>query len=673
MTRFLRFRGFHRVLPPRRFQDTCALFRRSQQPPARFSSSDLTVPQDVQARNQSLVDSVQNEHYAAAERLRLHLVLDLTVPQDVQARNQSLVDSVQNEHYAAAERLRLHLVSEFAPIEPNPVYERAALAQIRWDGKPDLEAFLTWLHLVPDNQNPSRVERGPFTKTRNMLFRSGNPARHLILITEFSLVCAAKGYGQLVWDDLVPLMTRFQHADKAVAFFLAFEAALLQYHSKHHPSLEVETASRQRNLLIMLCCDAGWLEEAVQLVQDSTAHRIKQACDHLIDLLRAQNDMESVALVEKSRDRRIQDIPQPDTETGSDMLDPSKKLTTAQHNVNAVEPLAITHPPSPNYGFSTRFIIQGSKTLRSRTWIASQLRQVKRMVSRRSLTYYQPPGSNLHSFMAHYDVCKGYPRGLMVLRAKALSASDPCSYVWLCKEMFYLHESRKYADIVALFGANFRPTFLPPKQWLILRGMAKGVAEPWRDAHIVPTRLEISAADAWIIWNALVRLAVYVPEPLPVLGALHHSVVHYSSKLKDNEFRAFPTSYTAVFRSLIWAYGEIREVSRAEAAASDVALIGKTHASNVGLLDELAGVYARTGDVPAATRLLGSLEQLGPRLATYGVMIDAYLYAGLIDEASELELRMKQKCQYVPGVNWRMDATLQALRAAEEALDPDLT
>jgi hypothetical protein len=51
--------------------------------------------------------------------------------------------------------------------------------------------------------------------------------------------------------------------------------------------------------------------------------------------------------------------------------------------------------------------------------------------------------------------------------------------------------------------------------------------------------------------------------------------------------------------------------------------------------------------------------------------MDAYIQAGLVDEALKLEIRMKQKCEYVPGQNWRMDATVNALRAFEEALDPE--
>ncbi|KAJ7753371.1 hypothetical protein DFH07DRAFT_960214 [Mycena maculata] len=590
----------------------------------------------------------------------------------LESRNRSLVDYVEREHFWAAERLRLHLISELAPIDPNPAYERAALAQITFHGRQDLKAFLTWLDLVPDNKVPWRVERGPLTKTRNLLFRTGNPSRNLQLIKEFSLVCAAKGYGRLVWDDLILLMTRFEHAEEATVFFLKYEVALRRYYVRYHPGLVEETANRQRYLLVMWCCNVGWLREAVKLVQNSADYNITQACRWLIDLLRVQNDTEGIALVEECLSRRRN---RPDTQTEPAL---STKMTTAQRFsdifTRSSEPSTViqTHPRSPTPFHSTRSIIEGSGTLRPRSWIASRLKEVKCLLSRRSLVSFRPPGSDLHSFIAHYDVCKAHPRGLFILRKRALTASDPSSHTWLCKEMFYLHESRKFADIVALFGANFRTAFLPPKPWRAIRELADPLADQSRTLHIVPTRLDINRADAWVIWNAIVRLAVHLPAPLPVLDALRFSVVHYSATLTGRQFRAFPTSFTAVLRSLIWAYGEAGAVDRAAAVAGDVSLIGQMHLSNVGLLDELAGVYARTGDVAAATRLLGSLEEMMPRLATYGVMMDAYLQAGFVQEAFELEARMKQKCHYVPGANWRMDATLRALRAAEDALDPEV-
>ncbi|KAJ7778307.1 hypothetical protein B0H16DRAFT_883743 [Mycena metata] len=552
-----------------------------------------------------------------------------------------LLQLVERGHYKQAERLRLNMVSDSIPIEPNPIYELAALAKIRWHAAQDREGFLTWLQLVPDNKDPSQIGNGPFKKTFEVLFRTGRPAKNLDLISQFCLICAAKGYHQLVWDDLVDLMGKFQKPNIAMEFFLAFEAAMLRYYSKNHPGFVEETASRQRHLLIMFCCDVGWLDEAVWLIQDPSAHLSTRACERLIHLLRVRqgdSDLANITMLEQCLQRQR----------------PARTPTSRD----------ASHSPKH---FSTRAIIEGLQTHQSRTWIASQLRNVKRLLSQRSLVLHRPPGNSLHSFMAHYNACRGSTNALSTLRKRALIASDPCSHTWLCKEMFYLHEARKFAEIIALFDANFESSFLPHEPWRILRAHApNGVYE----RHVVPTRLEISGADAWVIWNALVRLSASVdlPTPLRILETLHHSAVHFSSMLTDRQFRAFPTSYTAVFRSIIWAYGELGEVDKAAAAAGDMTLIGKLHPSNVGLVDELAGVHARAGNVRAATRLLDSVEQLGPRLAPYGVLMDAYLQKGRVDEALKLEVRMKEKCVYIPGANWRMDSTLKALRAAEEVV-----
>ncbi|KAJ7634863.1 hypothetical protein FB45DRAFT_910088 [Roridomyces roridus] len=595
------------------------------------------------------------------------LGLELDSKERTKTRIQSLVDYVEKENFAAAERIRLHLESDHAAITPHPAFERAALDRIRWHGRQDLTGFLTWLNLVPDNPSPSQhVENGPLTRTRNVLFRTGTPARNLLLIKEFSVVCAEKGYAKLVWDDLVGLMPQFEHSDKAVQFFLAFEAALGRYYRKYRPGEREMAISNQRNALIILCCDSGWLDEAVQLVQDSKPYRIRQACVHLLALLRAQNHAARVSLVESCMSRQPDGIPTPDHPKLSTVQRIGNLFTTSGNQPRNVGP--------SNYSYSTRAVIDGSQSLRPRAWVASQLKELRRLLLTRSLVSYRPPGSSLHSIIAHYDAYKSYQGGLPMLRKRALAVSDTTSYTWLCKEMFYLHESRNFSDIIALFGANFHIAFLPLKPWLLASQMVP-LSDPLRIRHSVPTKMEISAADAWVIWNALLRLSPYLPDEhaLPVLETLRHSVVHYASKLTDRQFYAFPTSYTAVFRSVIWAYGELGEVDKAVSAAGDISVIGKDSPRNVVLLDELAAVHARTGNVRAASKVLAMLEKMGPRLATYGVMMDGYLRAGLVQEALELELRMKRTCNYVPGVNWRMDATLEAVRAAEDALDPDLT
>ncbi|KAJ7267020.1 hypothetical protein B0H12DRAFT_144264 [Mycena haematopus] len=661
MTHFLRSRSFLKLLPPlsTEFRVSKHSFGQFLRPPHGCFFSSFT--------------RVRRELFEE------HLTYGPTQRTDVKLLNQQLVDSVNQENFPGAERLRLHLESEFAPIDPNPVYERAALAQIRWPDKQDLQAFLTWLHLVPDNEDPSRVENGPLTKTRNSLFRTGNPARNLLLLTEFSLVCAAKGYGQLVWDDLVLLMSRFEHADQAIAFFRSFETALLKYYSKYHPGFVEEAASRQRYLLILLCCEAGWLEEAVQIVQDSSAYRILGACEQLIAALRARNDLANIALVETCLQGRRRTEALPLTKMSDDHTIP--KPTIAQRISDLFGPLRAAQPSSSSSSpssssaqfYSTRAVIERKTAPRSRTWTAIRLRQLKRAILDRSLAIHEGSGKTLHQLMAHYSAYNGHSRGVRALRRRALSASDPSSYTWLCKELYYLHESRQFADIAAVFEANFHDDFLPPLPWRTLRAAA-APTQPWRTVHTVPTKMNISNADSWIIWNALVRLSVSVADPpsLPMVEDLHHSVVHFASKLTDRQFQAFPTSYTTVFRSIVWAYSELSEMDKAVAAAGDLSLIGKLHMSSVGIFDELAAAHARSRNVPAATQLLLSLEEFGPRLATYGVMMDAYLQADLVDEALKLETRMKQKCEYIPGRNWRMDATLNALHAVEDALDPEL-
>ncbi|CAK5262010.1 unnamed protein product [Mycena citricolor] len=550
-------------------------------------------------------------------------LLSTVIEKTVLPPNELLALCIENNQLNRAERIRKRLAKQSLAIIPNALYEGAALEQIRFHGKQSVREFLAWIRLVPDNLQPECVRDVPLTRTRDLLLHTGAPARNLHLITLFSLVCAEKGYGALVWDDLVRLMTGYQHPDKAVSFFLEYEKALVAYYTRYQPSRAAEISRKQRHLLVQLCCDAGWLAEAAGVVRDSPGMRLTRSCERLVGLLQGQEELsEEMAVIQRHLRRH-----------------------------RAPKPL------------STGAIVKGVTAPMPREWMATELREVKAALSNRSLAMDESPGNSLHSFMVNYRASQGHPRGLTILRNRAVSLSDGASYVWLCKEMFFLRESRRFADTVTLFNDNFDSTFLPAAAWHPLLQHASSLSRNPPLAK-VPSRLAITPADAWIIWHALIRLSARLESPLNILRTLHYSAAHYSSQLSRQQFCAYPTSYVAVFRSLVAAYGRLGRVEDAIAAAGDVLVIKQLHPSNVGIADELAGVHARCGDIQAANRMLDGLEALGPRPASYGLIMDAYLDKGLTEEAFKLESRMMKKIRYIPGKNWRLDKTLTRLEAS---------
>ncbi|KAF7316233.1 hypothetical protein MIND_00141900 [Mycena indigotica] len=535
--------------------------------------------------------------------------------------NETLVHTVQKENFAGAERLHERLVAACLPIRPHPAYERAALAQIRHPEARNLDNFRTWLDLVPESRNPHRVEGGPFTKTRDLLFRSGSPAEEIPLLSLFCLVCAEKGYGKLVWKDIVALLVKFEEPGNAVAFLRSFGEARLRYYTKHQPHHAAWIASRQREALIRTCCTAGWFGEAVDLIKDSTSLEIGSAARHLLQVLDNKNQKDLISVV-------------------------------------------LAHlPPKISLAFSTKAIIDGWTSPLPRAAVAAQLRHIKNLISRRALIASRLPASHLHAFLAQYEAAKGYSYGLAALRRRALLKSDNTSYIWLTKELFYLQQMGRHADVISLFYANFSSFIIPRKEGLILHQLAVLSANPQLLSHSVPLKLRIKPSDAWLIWNALIRISIQLPPEtrLETLFSLRHCFGQYAAALPDHVFRATPTSYTAVFRSLVWAYGQLGDVASAFSAAHDITLIGKTHETNVVLLDELVTIHARRGDFDSVTELLDSLDSFGPRVQPYGRVIDAFLQARLVDLALEIETRMKEKCEYIPGANWRLDRSISRL------------
>ncbi|KAF7319029.1 hypothetical protein HMN09_00239100 [Mycena chlorophos] len=546
--------------------------------------------------------------------------------------NQTLVHTVEKENYAGAERIYRRLVSECIPIRKHPAYERAALEQIRRLDKQDLRGFRLWLKLVPDNPNPHRVEGGPLTKTRNHLFRSGNPAGQLKLLSQFALIAARKGYSKLVWADAVALMVQFQERTKAVAFFRALEAARHRYFKTYFPVSAQNVASNQRKTLIHIFCAAGWLDDAVELVRDSQTLQIGAAALKLVDLLRARGRTEQAEAV-------LSYLP-------------------------AKMPQAV----------SAKAVIEGRASVPARATIALQLRQLKNLISKRALVPNRSPASHLHSFMAHYRATTNSSPGFWILRRRALAERDGCSYHWLVKELFYLRLCHRHSDVVSVFCANFWKGFLPEREGAMLRELAAREAEPKLLSACAPKKLNIKPTDAWLVWNSMVRLVVGLPRPerLPTLELLRYSVAQYISQVPDTTFNPTPAAYPTVFRSIIWAYGELGDLDGAVSTTRDLELIGKSHhvMEALRLQDELAAVYARHGHVDSVNKLLDALDAHSPRLQTYGLVIDAYLQASRPDLAAEIVTRMKIRCRFISGDNWRLDRSLAAVEAAFPHREP---
>lgn len=106
--------------------------------------------------------------------------------------------------YQLANRLRLKLSQQGIRLPTNPIYAQAVrLALLQPNYVEDCPSFIAWLRACPD---ASHSGHKPFLDIRHILF--SRPTENVHLIHQFGLVCASKGYIQLVNEDILPVIAR---------------------------------------------------------------------------------------------------------------------------------------------------------------------------------------------------------------------------------------------------------------------------------------------------------------------------------------------------------------------------------------------------------------------------------------------------------------------------------
>jgi hypothetical protein len=187
----------------------------------------------------------------------------------VEEANSTLVKLVQEAKYGAANRLRYQLQESGVVIQRNTIYQGAALAALQLDD-PDIciDVFTAWFSLLPYiGESMSTPESNPLKDIRNTILRSGSPAMRRPLVKRFALLSACRGYIHPIYNEVVNLIARFDTPAEGANFLLHYEEAVRQYHRYSHPA-RVKTAGRwHRTAAIEVCCQAGWLDEALQILQ----------------------------------------------------------------------------------------------------------------------------------------------------------------------------------------------------------------------------------------------------------------------------------------------------------------------------------------------------------------------------------------------------------------------
>lgn len=319
----------------------------------------------IPLRTQAYENGSAIEHLAsgAATTAWLYDVPRIQSEHQVTVANPNLVKLVQEARYGAADRLRLQMQENGVEIQRHPVYRKAALAALQWDDPEiSMDLFSSWFSLLPNiNESKSAPRLNPIVDIRNAILRSGAPAERRSLVKQFALMCASKGYGRHIYSEVVNLITRFATPSEGARFLLLYEMAVRQYYQQISPGPSQAPAKRCRIAAVEICCQVGWLDEALEILQ---LQRDFALPDHtyklLLYTLQARQRLGEVALVEELRLR------------DKSQLSTTGHLHSHSHSQSHYTPLPSAYD-TQSFHASTRPPLPNSKPISiSRTSVAAQ-------------------------------------------------------------------------------------------------------------------------------------------------------------------------------------------------------------------------------------------------------------------------------------------------------------
>jgi len=172
--------------------------------------------------------------------------------------------------------------------------------------------------------------------------------------------------------------------------------------------------------------------------------------------------------------------------------------------------------------------------------------------------------------------------------------------------------------------------------------------------------IKLSKHDCWVVYKAIIMLAVNLPCPHAIIQALYTEYLANTTP---------PRGSSHVFASFIWAFAYSGSLQEAAMIPGDMHKKGLV--PNIRHDVMLAWAYARAGDAVKAMWLLTTIEHsirnngkngpVMPQLVVYSRVIEGFLQAKLFVQAKEVEKRMREAVPYSRGLNRHMDKVLDSL------------
>ena len=558
----------------------------------------------------------------------------------------ALASLVSKGDFRAAESLRKEMISHHIPIPHDILYLRAALHAIkerrpRGSAKERLEAFETWLSLVPDRSEHWHS----FYDIRQRLFWSMDHL-NLNLVYRFGLVLASKGYysGNAAMQ-VVSTLARYAPLPVAEKYLREIEDISQDYHMEKGTVPPLDLLVGAYSLSIRTVALAGKGEAALGLI--STAHsRGIHVSDFTLNI--AANHT-------------------PDRHKATDQIRALYPAWTVQAHPVSVEcestPTADTEPTH----------------LRS---LSTALHTLRLMSSNQAL---------------------GCTRALPILRSLAYRHSPKSASTWALAEMLHHRSRREPIHLLSVFAHHFHLVGVPRKTllWLTKGPQGKQVRkEHGRRWGVPPSpmreRLWPSASHTALAWDAIVWLSrepekerLYAlllslvrqsrrPEQGPELDA---SDARQASDVDRPRLQLPPDTYDAAhFSGFVssWARGA---PVRAARVLQDMVELGIE--PSVIQWSMLARGYAQHGDPDVALNILDRLFERAndnvqraegrrnPSDALLGAhtnVLRGFVMAGDVEHAREVEARLVDRFGYRDGNRPATDAAIALLEGLEARL-----
>ena len=624
----------------------------------------------------------------------------------------SLIDNlrslVEGQRYHEASRM-LDEIRELDMVIPaHWVYLRAARAVLRSSDSPgpfseeQINAFESWFSLIPPiHHTPASVS---FVRMNELIFHS--PKINVALVIRFALILASKGFALHVVQEqaVFPFIFRFAPPDIRHQFILDFEKANKEYlagfkymnHFRFRRLVALTRGVAVKNLL-----SSSRLEEAIALLPDTKSNPFPLPISTYNSLLHYLHTSNNVGMK--------QHIPM--------VHDLRRHRKTVLGRTVEYNPLGVNIPRA----FETRPL----EDARGRTYTFEYLKSA--IASKHDC----PHPETLAEFM---ELCfnNGKTESIEALRNIALSSDFGNASAFLFAEMFCYTRRGLHDFVIQTFVNYFLLSGVPQHE--VLAQYKRGQAQTddygdhaYRSEHpsrfpfewspsigtLPPTQSRAdSCADGnepppkfmkfkpnpsvkklWpveshclLIWHSLVRTApdataierLYIK--LVQLG-LHRTpstrmstgIINPDLIPPDWKHSVRPSYFTPFIRPLMTAFG----AARGRMILADMLRIGlEPHLYHY---TELAGQYARTGDVVRTFKVLDQMESTiendpapslpPPDVVMYTSLIAGFVISKNVRAADEVVRRFRRRYTYIPGENEDMDAVLHRLELLRKKHD----